>query len=208
MHAVIASSVAVLCLVYAVVLACGLLTLPSSAHPIQDPWFTAMELLILAIAPAMVGFTVVLHARAADARKAFGAAGVAFMSICAALTCSVHFGIQTLGRAPGFAGAPWSEQVFAFRWPSVVYALDVLAWDFFFALAALCTAATLEGEGRVRSARRLMYASAVLAFVGLAGVPLGDMHVRNVGIAGYAVAFPLAAALLASVYRRRAADPT
>jgi len=37
--------------------------------------------------------------------------------------------------APAFAGL---DTVFAFAWPSVVYALDILAWDVFFALAAGC----------------------------------------------------------------------
>ena len=47
-------AVAVLSLAYVVVLALGLLTLPAPDQPIQNPWFTLLELLILAIAPAMV----------------------------------------------------------------------------------------------------------------------------------------------------------
>jgi apolipoprotein N-acyltransferase len=40
-------------------------------------------------------------------------------------------------------------------------------------------------------------ALAVLALAGLAGVVLGDMQVRLIGVAGYAVVFPISAALLA-----------
>lgn len=197
---VIANAVAVLCLVYAGVLMAGLLALPSSAQPIQDPWFTAMEILILAIGPAMVALMVVLHARASRARQSLGVAAVAFMAMCAVITCCVHFSILTLSREPAFAAKPWADQIFAFRWPSVAYALDVLAWDLFFPLAALCAAATIEGPGLPRAARSLMYTSAGLAFMGLLGIPLGDMGVRNIGIVGYVVAFPLAAALLARAY--------
>jgi hypothetical protein len=68
------------------------------------------------------------------------------------------------------------------------------------AVAVLCAAATLEGSGLLRAARWLMYASAGLAFAGLLGIPLGDMNVRNIGIVGYAAAFPLAAALLGRAY--------
>ncbi len=201
-HAVIAYAVAVLCLVYAGVLTGGLLTLPSSAHPIQNPWFTAMEILILAIAPAMVALMAVLHARASQVRKVFSVSAVAFMSMCAVITSCVHFSILTLSREPAFAAQPWAEQIFPFRWPSMAYALDILAWDIFFPLAALCAAVTIEGPGLLRAARWLMYASAGLAFVGLLGIPLGDMNVRNIGIVGYVAAFPLASALLARAYGR------
>lgn len=201
-HAAIANSVAVLCLVYAGVLALGLFTLPSPAQPIQNPWFSALEMLILAIAPAMVALTAVVHERASIERKAFGVAAVAFMSMCAVITCCVHFSILTLSREPAFVALPWAERVFSFRWPSMAYALDVLAWDIFFPLAALCAAAAIEGSGLLRAARWLMYASAGFSFAGLLGIPLGDMNVRNIGIVGYVGACPLAAAVLAKAYGR------
>jgi hypothetical protein len=200
LHSLTASAVALLCLAYAVVLTAGLLTLPSPQHPIQDPWFTLMELLILAIAPAAVGFMVVLQARASEERKPLAIAAVAFSSMCAVITCCVHFSILTLSRQPLFAEAGWARQVFSFRWPSLAYALDILAWDFFFALAAFCGAATIAGGGLQGWARRLLYLSAALAFVGLAGVPLANMQIRNIGILGYAGVFPVAAALLAKEY--------
>jgi hypothetical protein len=190
--------VAVLCFVYAVVLALGLLLLPSPQHQIQDPWFTLMEVLIMAIAPAMVVFTAGLLAGATDAHRPYAVASVAFMTACAVLTCAVHFSVLTLSREPGIAGQDWATHVFAFQWPSVVYALDILAWDVFFPLAALFAALTVAGPGLAAIARRLLFASAALAFIGLAGVPLADMQVRNIGIVGYAVLFPIAAAFLAA----------
>lgn len=197
-----AMAVALLCLVYAAVLAIGLFTLPTPQHPIGDPWFTSMEVLILAIAPAMVALAVGIHAQAAPADKPFAVAAIAFMAMCALVTCSVHFCVLTLSRQAGFAGQAWVSQVFAFRWPSVAYALDILAWDFFFPLGAVFAARTVRGTGQAAIVRRLLYASAVLAFVGLAGVPLADMQLRNIGIVGYALVFPAASALLARLLGR------
>ncbi len=202
------SAVALLCGAYVIVLSIGLLTLPSPDQPIQDPWFTLMELLILAIAPAMVAWSVALHAGAAAERKALALAAVAFMSMSAAVTGVVHFSILTLARAPAFAGEPWARLVFAFQWPSVVYALDILAWDVFFAFGALCAALALPGgERRLGVVRGLLFASAVLSFGGLAGVLLADMRVRNLGIVGYAVLFPVAAALMADQVHRSPRNP-
>jgi hypothetical protein len=47
-----------------------------------------------------------------------------------------------------------------------------------------------------------MICSSVLALVGLLGVPLANMQFRNIAIFGYAVLFPIAAALLAGLYYR------
>ena len=194
--------VAVLCVAYASVLAIGLLTLPSPDQPIQNPWFTVMEVLILAIAPGMVAFTAGLYVWATAERKPLALLSVFFMSMCAVVTCCVHFAVLTLSRQPEFAGPDWATLVFSFRWPSVAYALDILAWDLFFPLAAVFAALGVHGSGLASMVRALLFGSAALAFIGLAGVPLANMNVRNIGIIGYVVLFPVAAVLLALMFRR------
>jgi hypothetical protein len=191
-----AFAVALLCFFYAVVLAVSLLTLPSPTHQIRDPWFTLMESLIIAIAPAMVVLTIGLHSWAPLRLKPFALTAGVFMGMCAAVTCTVHFGILTLARQPSFAQSEWAPMVFSFQWPSVAYALDIVAWDFFFAIPACFAAASIDGAGLAGAARKLLYVSGALAFAGLAGIPLANMQVRNIGIIGYAVLFPVAAALL------------
>ncbi|KEF41602.1 MAG: hypothetical protein ER33_10545 [Cyanobium sp. CACIAM 14] len=181
---------------YAMVLAIGLLTLPAPAEPIQDPWFTLLEGLILAIAPAMVVFMAALHAWAPAQGRGFTLVALVFMSLCAGLTCAVHFSVLALSRQAAFAAPPWSTLVFAFRWPSLVYALDILAWDLFFPIAALFAARALREAAGAQPVRTLLDLSALMAFGGLAGVPLASMPLRNIGIVGYAVLFPLAAALM------------
>lgn len=196
------SAVAVLCLAYAVVLSVGLLALPSPDQQIQDPWFTIMELLIIGIAPAMVAFTVALHAWVPPGRKAIALLSVVFMGMCAVVTCSVHFAVLFLSREPAFAADVWARQVFSFTWPSVAYALDIMAWDLFFPLSALFAALCIQGTGHASLVRGLLFASAGLAFLGLMGIPLANMSVRNIGIVGYALLFPIAAALSAVDFYR------
>ncbi len=195
LHTSFGKVLAFLCLVYAGVLGVGLLTLPSPDKQIQDPWFTLMEILILAISPAMVAFTVFLHSTAISEKAPLALISVIFMSICAALTSSVHFAVLTLSRQPEMLATSWAALVFSFTWPSVVYALDILAWDVFFPLGALFAAFAVSGSGRRRLVRQLLYASSALAFLGLLGIPLANMNVRNISIIGYAVLFPIAAVL-------------
>lgn len=188
---------------YVAVLAAGLATLDGPDAPIADPWFTAMEILILLLMPFMTGFMAAVHAVAPPARRVFSLTAVLFMAMVAMLTSVVHFAILTLGRLPDFAG--W-DLVFAFRWPSVVYALDILAWDVFFAVSVLCAAPAFPGGGLRRAIRLALLASGVLSLAGLAGVAAGDMQLRNIGIVGYVGTFPLAVALTVVLFRRTRAE--
>jgi hypothetical protein len=84
----------------------------------------------------------------------------------------------------------------------VAYALDILAWDWFFALSMLFAAPVFR-EGRLeKTVRVLMIISGVLSLVGLIGVPLADMQVLSIGILGYGVATPVVFLLLGVVFGR------
>lgn len=186
---------------YAAVTLVGLVTLPAPEAPIADPWFTAMELLILAMIPVLVTLFAALHEAAPPRARTAALAAFGFALALVVVTGLVHFSVLTLRHQPDFAEA---GPLLGFRWPSLVYAADILAWDVFFPLAALATAAALPGPGKARAARALLIASAVLAFAGLSGLPAGDMRLRNIGILGYAVLFPLALVPLAGLLRERA----
>ncbi|MBQ0921897.1 hypothetical protein KBW71_25965 [Hydrogenophaga aromaticivorans] len=196
------AAVAALCFVYLVVLVIGLATLPSPDHPVLQPWFALLELLILLIAPAMVALAVAICCSASPGRLPLALVGLVFFAMCALTTSAVHFVILLLGGHAAFAGEPWSTLVFSFRWPSLVYALDILAWDVFFPLGALFLAPAVQGTGLARGVRVLLVISAVLALAGLAGVVLGDMQVRLIGVVGYVLCFPVAAAMLALRFHR------
>jgi hypothetical protein len=192
----------VLSVLYAVTLAAGLLTLPSQHQPIGDPLFTILEILIILTTPVMVALMVAIHAWTAPETKAFSLLGLVFMSLMTGLTCSIHFVKLTLGRQPDFNGLPWMPLFLEFRWPSVIYSLDILAWDVLFALAVLSVAPVFGGSRLATWTRALMIVSGVLAAGGLSGVITNDMQLRNIGIIGYAIVFPAAAALLAILFHR------
>jgi hypothetical protein len=200
--AISGAAVAMLSTAYVTVLAIGLFTLASPDQPIQQPWFALMEVLILATAPAMVMLAAALHSWSPPQRRPLVLVGVVFFSMCALVTCTLHFAILALNRNPAFAGEPWSSLVFAFRWPSIAYALDILAWDVFFPIGALFLATAVRSSGLAGRIRTILVVSAVLAFAGLLGIPMGNMQVRNIGIIGYAVLFPVGAALLAVMFHR------
>ena len=197
-----ATTTAVLLVAYAGTLAIGFLALESPQQPIGDPMFSILEILIIVLTPAMVALMVAIHAGAPARVKPLSLMAVLFMTLLAGVTCSVHFSILTLSRHAAFAGQSWLPLVFSFEWPSVVYALDILAWDVFFPLSMWFAAPVFSGSRLAVWIRCLMIVSGVLAFAGLSGVVTGDMQLRNLGILGYVGGFLVVAVLLAVLFYR------
>ena len=192
----------ILVVAYTVTLAVGLLSLESPQKPIDDPMFTILEVLIIVMMPAMVALMVAVHAWAPMNAKALSLTSLVFMGLLAGVTSVVHFCVLTLSRQPEFAGQSWLPLVLSFNWPSVAYALEILAWDVFFALSMLFAALVFHGSRLAAWIRVLMIASGVLSLAGLSGVVAGDMQLRNIGIVGYDGVFLVVAALLAVLFYR------
>lgn len=187
---------------YVVTTALGFLSLPSPGDPIGDPFFTIMEVLIVLIAPLMVLTMIAVYGYAAPEDKAYGLTALIFMILMAGTTSAVHFAILTVSRAMEATGSPVVPFLFAFKWPSVVYALDILAWDWFFALAMLFAAPVFRAGRLEKAVRVVMIVSGGLSLAGLIGVPMGNVQVRNIGIIGYGIAAPIAFLLIGLVLGR------
>lgn len=190
-------------LAYAAALIGGLLSLQSPDEPIGDPYFTCMEVLILLMAPVIVILFSAIHENAPAAARPFSRAAVAFTALLSGLTACVHFSVLTLGRNTAFVSPDLAEKLFAFRWPSLAYALDILAWDVFFPLAAFLAIPAFPAGRLTRLIKLALGVSGALALAGLLGVTIGDMQIRNIGIVGYAAIFPLAVFMIGLFYWRR-----
>lgn len=195
-------AVSLLLLTYGITLVLGLLSLKSSSDQIGDPYFSILELLIVMTAPLMVIAMVAVHAYASTATRMYSLTSLAFMTIMAGITCSVHFVILTVSRQIEAVGFPLGSLLFSFRWPSVAYTLDILAWDFFFALSMLFAAPVFRTGRLEKTVRILMILSGVLSLAGLIGVPLANMNIRNIGILGYAGVSLIVFLLLGTVFGR------
>jgi hypothetical protein len=198
----VASVLLMLQAAYAVTLVIGLASLPSPQAEIADPMFTLLELLIVGMAPVIVLLMVAVHAWAPPERKLGALAAVVFAAMMATVTCGVHAVILVMSRHPDWLALAWAPLVLSFRWPSVSYVLDILAWDLFFALSAISAATVFAGQGLERGLRWVLLASGALALAGLFGAAVGDMQLRNIGIVGYLPLFAVAVLLIARVLSR------
>ncbi len=192
-------TVVTLLVFYSITLILGFVSLESATQPIVGPLFSILEILILLLTPAMVALMVAVHAWAPIEMKALSLSAIIFMGLLAGVTSSLHIVILTLSGHEAFKQV---QDLLSFNWPSIAYALDILAWDVFFALSMLCAAPVFSGSRLAVSIRVLMFASGVLALAGLSGAVVGDMRLRNIGIFGYDGIFLVVAALLTILFYR------
>ena len=187
--------------VYAIAALLGLLS-KSPQDPIGDPFLSIMALLLVLLAPFMVACMVAVHAYASPELKVYSLTALAFMILVAGITSSVNFAVLTVSRQTEAAGSSWLPLFLPYKWPAVAYALDILAWDWFFALSML-SAAPVFKEGKLeRIVQILMIVSGVFCLVGLIGVPFAGVPALSVGIIGYGVVAPVVFLLLAVVFGR------
>jgi hypothetical protein len=194
-----AAAWAVFCLgmMYAVTTVLGFRSLQLPDDAIGDPFFTIMELLIIFISPLMIISMVAVHAYAPPDTKVFSLTALIFTILMGGITSSIHFAILTMSRQPEATSVSW---LLSFKWPSVAYTLDILAWDWFFAFSMLFAAPVFRVGRLEQTVRMLMIVSGVLSLAGLIGVTLANMQVRNVGIISYGVVAPVVFLLLGIVF--------
>lgn len=203
-----AFAVFILIVIYAVTTTLGFLSLKSPQDQIGDPYFSLMEALILLLVPLLILCMIAIHAYAAQDAKPYSFTALAFMIVMGVITSGLHFVVLTVSRPIEAAGFTWAPLLFSFKWPSVAYTLDILAWDWFFALSMLFAVPVFRDGRLERSIRYLMMVSGVLSLIGLLGVPLAILHVsycltvRNIGIVGYALVSPFAFLLLGMLFGR------
>jgi hypothetical protein len=198
-------------LLYIPVLVVGFASAGNLEDPLEDPYLAILEVLILVIAPIMILMMVAVHAYAPGPAKTFSLAALIHMVLVAGTTTAVHFVLLTVDRQIDTGDISGREFLFSWEWPSVAYALDILAWDWFLGLAMLLAVPVFLGKGRLLgSLRALLVLGGALSLAGVVGPALGNIDLRWIGQVGYEVVFPVVCLLIALVFMRTApfARPT
>jgi len=60
----------------------------------------------------------------------------------------------------------------------------------------------LSGIGSEKSLRTVMIVSGIISLIGLIGVPLANMNIRNIGILGYTIVAAIAFLMMGIVFQR------
>lgn len=184
---------------YAVVMVAGFASLGNLRDPLPDPYLAIAELMILVLAPVMVTLMAVVHVCAPVRGRLFSLMAFGWMLLAAGLTMMVHVVELTVARRIDPGSVPGFPRLFDFAWPSMLYSVDVVAWDLLLGLSLLCAAAVFTGA-RYTLVRRGFLLSGAMCLVGLLGPATDVIAWRAIGIAGYVVVFPLTCIALVRVF--------
>lgn len=183
-------------LLYAVSLCAGFALYGLSA-PIVDPLLAIMEILTMVSALFLLVIMSALHVQSTAARmthrNTYSVIALACMIAAVTLTLAVHFVELTALRQLGSAGIVW---------PSIPYALELLAWNPLLGLSLLFAALAIEPLKQTSRLRGGLFLCGALCVAGTIGPAIGNMRWQFVGVFGYAVVLPIVTLEIAKYLRR------
>jgi hypothetical protein len=171
---------------------------------VVDPALAVLEVLIILSVPPMITMMAALHAGTRSERQTYSRVALAFMVLLGGVTTAIHFVELTVVRRIDPAHSPGLANILSFRWPSAIFALDLLAWDVFLGLSMLFAARAVDRDARDRRVRYSLLATGALCLAGTLGPVSGDLRFQVIAIAGYAFMFPLTCLVVAQWFRRPA----
>jgi hypothetical protein len=167
------------------------------AEPIADPILAVMELLTIASAVPLFLVFFCVHALAPQDARGAARLALGFGAAFAITTTAVHLEELSYGRLTGQHGMVW---------PSVPYAIELVAWDVLLGVALLGAATAMRWDGGARRVQAWLQITGLLCLLGIAGPLTGDMRVQRVGVLGYAVLLPVTCWMLRGRFRARVTE--
>jgi hypothetical protein len=186
---------------YAVTMVAGFAAMGNLSKPLEDPYLAIMEVLILVMAPVLVLLAVVIHACAPEGTKTYSMTALGWMLLLAGFTMTVHLVQLTVVRRIDPSAIQGFQYLFNWHWPSVLYGVDVVAWDIFFALALLFAAPVFHAAGHAAVRNGLLIAGA-MCVLGIIGPAVNHIALRQIGIIGYAIVWPIVCVPLSKAFRQ------
>jgi hypothetical protein len=149
--------------------------LSGSGFPPVEPFQTIFNVLILITAVWMVFFWSILHQVAPVERKLYSQASFAMIVIFATLTSiNRYVGLTVVKQSLASGNTNGLQWFLPYSWPSVMLALEILAWGFFFGLACLCLAPVFMNGRLERAIFWTLILTGILSLLAALGQVIGS----------------------------------
>jgi hypothetical protein len=175
---------------YMVLLA--VMMISGSGFPPVEPYTTLFSGLILISAIIMVFYWVLLFFSIPEDKKIFGLASLIMIAIFSALTSVNRFVALTVVRQSLVSGNTNGIQWFLpYQWPSVMLALEILAWGGFFGLACLCLAPVFSNGKLERTLSWTLKITGILSLCAFLGQLINSTLLGFAGLIAWGPGFTL-----------------
>ncbi len=189
----------------------GLVTLAAvtGGLPPAEPYQTLISAVTFLSVPGLLLLWVTLHRQMQASRQLFSQASLVMMVVFATLTSINRYNsltvvpqAQALGQTEGLA---WFQP---YGWPSIMAALEVLAWGFYFGLACLCLAPAFRSNRREKASETAIFwvllACGVLSLLSALGQILNNIPLNLLGILAWGPGFAVLMVLLMAWFKKNA----
>lgn len=152
-----------------------IMILSGLVFPPSEPFLTMFNVLILLTAVWMVFFWIIMNYALPAEKKLFSQASLAMIVIFSALTSINRYVALTVVRQSLSSGNTNGLQWFMpYGWPSIMLAIEFLAWGFFFGIACLCLAPAFRGGRFGLSIFWVLIATGFLSLLATLGQVIGS----------------------------------
>ena len=178
----------------------------NTGFPPVEPYQTIISVVSLFTAPIMVLLWCTLHDAASQEYKVFSLASLALIIIFATLTSINRYVSLTVVRQSYLLGKTGGLEWFLpYGWPSIMAAIEVLAWGFFMGLGCLCLAPVFSAARQERAIFWTLIDTGVLCLLATLGQVINSPALNLVGILAWGPGLTLLLVLFALRFRKRTA---
>jgi hypothetical protein len=166
-----------------------------------EPFLAIAEVITIVGAALLILLMVAIHECAPQRAKVFSLTALGWIILLAGSTAIVHFVNLTLWRQVSIQQKIDYVRFLGWEWPSMMFAIELVAWHLFFGLSMFFAAFAFRGEGSEKAVRIALIATGLLCIIGLIGPAVGDLIWRLIGVFGYGIGFPIVCAMIARVFK-------
>jgi hypothetical protein len=179
-----------------------LTALASGNFPPAGRLQTLLNVGILLSMPAMVLLWATIHQVTPAGKRAFSLGSLVFVAILSTLTSINRYNALTVvPQATAMGVSEGLEWFLPYGWPSIMFAMEVLAWGGYFGLACLCLAPAFGGKGLKKAIFWTLIANGGLSLAALLGQLLQNFPLSALGVLAWGPGFILLAALWARWFK-------
>ena len=157
--------------------------LASGDFPPVGPLQMPISVVTLFSVPAMVLLWTIIHQVTPAGKRAFSLGSLVLMVVFATLTSINRYNALTVvPQATAMGRSEGLEWFLPYGWPSIMAAMEVLAWGFYYGLACLCLAPVFGGNRLEKVIFWTLVVSGVLSLVAVLGQVLDSVPLNGLGI--------------------------
>ena len=170
----------------------AIMMVSGSGFPPVEPYTTLFSVLILVTALIMIFYWIILYSSLSPENKLYGLTSLIMIAIFAALTSINRFVALTVVKqslASGYTdGLEW---FLPYQWPSVMLAIEILAWGGFFGLACLSLAPAFSKGRLERTIFWALLLTGSLSLISVFGQIINSTFLNFAGLIAWGPGFTL-----------------